>query len=93
MLLLDEPTAALDLGYQFEIAALLRRLNRERGTTMMVSTHDLNLAAALCDEIVLLKQGGVIAQGATDDDADRRQHPAAVRRRRRRAVPLRAPVI
>ena len=70
MLLLDEPTAALDLGYQFEIAALLRRLNAERGTTMIVSTHDLNLAAALCERIVLLKQGRVLAQGPTRRDAD-----------------------
>jgi iron complex transport system ATP-binding protein len=64
-LLLDEPTAALDLRYQFEIAALLRSLNTGRGVTMVVSTHDLNLAAALCDRVVLLKQGRVIAQGAT----------------------------
>jgi iron complex transport system ATP-binding protein len=67
MLLLDEPTAALDLAYQFEIAALLRRLNRERGTTMLVSTHDLNLAAAMCDRIVLLKEGRVLAQGNTSE--------------------------
>jgi iron complex transport system ATP-binding protein len=67
MLLLDEPTAALDLGYQFEIAALLRGLNRERRTTMIVSTHDLNLVATLCDEIVLLKEGRVVAQGHTRD--------------------------
>ena len=67
MLLLDEPTAALDLRYQFEIAALLRRLNSERGTTLIVSTHDLNLAAALCGRVVLLKQGRVLAQGATND--------------------------
>jgi|KBSSwiStaDraftv2_1062776.scaffolds.fasta_scaffold389348_2 iron complex transport system ATP-binding protein len=67
MLLLDEPTAALDLGYQFEIAALLRRLNAERGTTMIVSTHDLNLAAAICEHIVLLKGGRVLAHGATRD--------------------------
>jgi iron complex transport system ATP-binding protein len=67
MLLLDEPTAALDLGYQFEIASLLRRLNAERGTTMIVSTHDLNLAAALCERIVLLKQGRVLAHGLTKD--------------------------
>ncbi len=67
MLLLDEPTAALDLGYQLEITALLRRLNMERGTTMIVSTHDLNLAAALCERIVLLKEGRVIAQGSTKD--------------------------
>ena len=67
MLLLDEPTAALDLGYQFEIAALLRRLNAERRTTMIVSTHDLNLAAALCEQIVLLKAGRVLARGATKE--------------------------
>ena len=66
-LLLDEPTASLDLGYQFEIALLLGRLNRERGATMIVSTHDLNLAAALCGEIALLKQGRVLAQGSTAD--------------------------
>jgi iron complex transport system ATP-binding protein len=66
LLLLDEPTAALDLGYQFEIAALLRRLNAERRTTMIVSTHDLNFAAALCGHVVLLKQGRVIADGPTD---------------------------
>jgi iron complex transport system ATP-binding protein len=65
VLLLDEPTAALDLGFQIEIAALLRRLNRERATTMVLSTHDLNLAAALCDRIVLLKDGRVFTAGTT----------------------------
>jgi iron complex transport system ATP-binding protein len=65
VLLLDEPTAALDLRYQFEIAELLQRLNADRGTTMIVSTHDLNLAAALCRQIVLLKEGRVVARGPT----------------------------
>ena len=90
VLLLDEPTAALDLGYQFEITALLRRLNAERGTTMIVSTHDLNLAAALCERVVLLKQGRVVAHGETEAtltaenirllyevDADVQFHPLA----------------
>ena len=67
VLLLDEPTASLDLGYQFEVASLLQRLNRERGTTMVVSTHDLNLAAALCARVVLLKEGRVLAQGPTTE--------------------------
>jgi len=67
LLLLDEPTTALDVGYQFEIAALLKRLNRDHGTTMLVSTHDLNLAAAFCERVVLLKSGAVIAQGPTAD--------------------------
>jgi iron complex transport system ATP-binding protein len=65
-MLLDEPTASLDIGYQLEIAALLVRLNRERGTTMVVSTHDLNLAASVCSELVLIRQGRVLAQGAVD---------------------------
>ena len=47
--------------------SLLRRLNAERGTTMIVSTHDLNLAAALCEQMVLLKEGRVVAQGPTAD--------------------------
>jgi iron complex transport system ATP-binding protein len=67
LLLLDEPTTALDVGYQFEIAALLKRLNRDHGTTMLVSTHDLNLAAAFCERVVLLKSGSVIAEGPTAD--------------------------
>ena len=65
VLLLDEPTAALDLAYQFEIAALLRGLNGSRGTTMVVSTHDLNFAAALCSHVVMLRQGRVAADGPT----------------------------
>ena len=67
ILLLDEPTTALDVGYQFEIAALLKRLNTEQRTTMVVSTHDLNLAATLCQRVVLLKSGSVIAYGPTAD--------------------------
>jgi ABC-type cobalamin/Fe3+-siderophores transport system ATPase subunit len=65
LLLLDEPTTALDVGYQFEIATLLKRLNAAHGTTMIVSTHDLNLAASLCERVVLLKSGCVVAHGVT----------------------------
>ncbi len=65
VLLLDEPTTALDVGFQFEIASLLTRLNRDHGTTMVVSTHDLNLAAMICTELVLLKSGRLLARGAT----------------------------
>ena len=65
VLLLDEPTASLDLAYQLEVASLLSRLNRERGVTMVLATHDLNLAASLCDSLVLLRSGRVLAQGPT----------------------------
>jgi iron complex transport system ATP-binding protein len=65
ILLLDEPTASLDLGYQLEVASLVTRLNRERGVTIVVSTHDLNLAAAICSQLVMLRDGQVIAAGET----------------------------
>ena len=67
ILLLDEPTAALDLGYQLEIAALLRDLQRRTPISIVVSTHDLNFAAGLCRTLVLLKEGAVLASGATAD--------------------------
>jgi iron complex transport system ATP-binding protein len=67
ILLLDEPTASLDLGYQLEVGALLTRLNRERGVTMVLATHDLNLAAALCDTVITMRGGMVLAQGQTRD--------------------------
>ena len=67
VLLLDEPTASLDLGYQLEMASLLRRLNRERGVTMVMATHDLNLAASMCDTLVLMRDGRVL--GARPDRA------------------------
>ena len=65
LMLLDEPTASLDLAYQIEVAALLRRLNASHAVTMVICTHDLNLAAALCDEVVLLRDGAVLAHGPT----------------------------
>jgi len=67
VLLLDEPTASLDLGYQLDVASLLSELNRERGVTMLLATHDLNLAASVCDRLILLREGRVIAQGKTTD--------------------------
>ncbi len=67
VLLLDEPTAALDLAYQLELAELLRQRQRLVPLTIAVSTHDLNFAANLCRTLVLLKEGRVLAAGATDD--------------------------
>jgi iron complex transport system ATP-binding protein len=66
-LLLDEPTASLDLGYQLEVIGLLRQLHRDRQLGIVVSIHDLNLAAAFCDRLVLLRDGRVLADGPTRD--------------------------
>jgi iron complex transport system ATP-binding protein len=65
LLLLDEPTASLDVGHQLEVAALLSRLNREQRVTMVLSTHDLNFAASLCRRLVLLRGGRTLACGPT----------------------------
>lgn len=65
VLLLDEPTASLDLAYQMEVASLLRRLNHDRDVSMVLATHDLNLAASLCDSLVLVRSGRVLAHGPT----------------------------
>ena len=67
ILLLDEPTAALDLKYQLGIAALLQSLHAERGLTIVVSTHDLAFAARVCRTLVMLKDGRVLASGALED--------------------------
>jgi len=66
LLVLDEPTAHLDLRYQVEAAALLRRLNRERGMTVLLVSHDLNLAAEVCDRLLLLNGGRPAAIGAPE---------------------------
>jgi len=65
ILLLDEPTAALDLAYQLEVATLLRDLQRRTPIAIVISTHDLNFAAGLCRTLVLLKEGRVLAAGPT----------------------------
>jgi iron complex transport system ATP-binding protein len=67
LLLLDEPTASLDIGHQLEVQMLLQELNAGQGVTMLLSTHDLNLAAALCRRLVLLKDGRVLASGPTEE--------------------------
>ena len=65
-LLLDEPTASLDLGYQLEVASLLRQLHEDRRVAIVISTHDLGLAGTLCDSLMLIREGLVIANGPTD---------------------------
>jgi iron complex transport system ATP-binding protein len=57
LLLLDEPTTGLDMRHQWEVLELLRRVNRERGTTMIVVLHDLEQAAHLADRLAVFYRG------------------------------------
>jgi iron complex transport system ATP-binding protein len=63
ILLLDEPMAFLDINHQIDICALIRRLNRERALTVVLVSHDLNVASQLCDRLVMLKEGQVCQVG------------------------------
>ncbi len=92
VILLDEPTAHLDLRYQSDLLTLARDLAHGQDKAVLAVLHDVNLAAAFCDILVLLREGRVIAQGTPDEvltpallaeayDADVwvRRHPATGR--------------
>ncbi|WP_456698624.1 ABC transporter ATP-binding protein [Aeromicrobium sp. P5_D10] len=65
LLLLDEPTTYLDLAHQVEVLDLVARLNRDRGRTVVMVLHDLNLAARYADVIVVMHRGRVVAEGSS----------------------------
>ena len=71
VLLLDEPTTHLDLGHVVAILELVLRLAREGGTAVMAVFHDLNLASAFCDRLVVLDRGRVIAEGRPEEVVSR----------------------
>jgi iron complex transport system ATP-binding protein len=63
ILLLDEPTTFLDIGHQLEVLELVRRLNQERGMTIVMVLHDLNQAARYADRMVVMAAGRIVADG------------------------------
>ena len=67
LLVLDEPTAHLDLRYQAECVALVRRLHRDEGLGILLVSHDLNLAAEVSDRLLLLAGGSVVKIGAPEE--------------------------
>lgn len=66
-LLLDEPTAALDIAHQIEVLSLVRKLCHEKGLSVVIVLHDINMAARFCDRIHALKGGKVVASGPALD--------------------------
>ncbi|GLB64565.1 iron-dicitrate ABC transporter ATP-binding protein [Dietzia sp. NCCP-2495] len=67
LLLLDEPTTFLDVAHQVEVLDLLVDLNRDRGTTIVMVLHDLNLAARYADHLVAIADGRVHSAGPPDE--------------------------
>ena len=75
LLLADEPTTALDVTIQAQILDLMRRINRDHGTAIILVTHDLGLAAEFCDTIAVMYAGRIVEQGPVDDVVGDPQHP------------------
>ncbi len=77
LLLADEPTTALDVTVQAQIMALLRRINQERGTAIILVTHNLGLAAEFCQRLAVMYAGRMVETGPTDQVVEMSAHPYA----------------
>lgn len=75
LLLADEPTTALDVTTQSAVMALIDRLRRERGMAMVFVTHDLELAAAVCDTIHVMYAGRIVEKVPASELHERSRHP------------------
>mgnify|MGYP001059530672 FL=1 len=75
ILLADEPTTALDVTIQAQILDLMRQINRDHGTSIILVTHDLAVAAEFCDRIAVMYAGRIVESGATEEVLFRPRHP------------------
>ena len=66
VMLLDEPTTALDIKYQLEILNILQRLNRDDGMTLILAMHDLQMASKYCRRLILINKGQIVKDGTPD---------------------------
>ncbi len=67
VLLLDEPTANLDVKHQLGVTRLLKRVSQEKGVTVIMICHDLNIAAKYSDRIIMMSEGSVYASGTPEE--------------------------
>ena len=75
LLLADEPTTALDVTIQAQIMDLLDKINRERGTSIVLVTHNLGLVAEFCENIIVMYAGWVMERGSIDEVITDPKHP------------------
>ena len=78
VLVADEPTTALDVTVQAQIIDLLRELQRDNGTAIVMITHDLGVVAGLCDQVIVLYGGRVMEQGSVEAIFYQPTHPYTV---------------
>jgi len=75
LLVLDEPTSALDVTIQKQVLGLLQKLQRERGLSYLLITHDVDVIRAMAHEVMVMKDGDVLEAGSLDEVLDSPRHP------------------
>jgi len=75
VLIADEPTTALDVTTQAQVLALMRGIQRRRGTALLFVTHDFGVVAEIADRVAVLQRGVLVEQGAADEVLNRPAHP------------------
>ena len=75
LILADEPTTALDVTIQAQIMSLMHQINREHGTSIILVTHNLGLAAEFCHSLVVMYAGSVVERGGVDEVIENPKHP------------------
>lgn len=75
VIVLDEPTSALDVTIQKQVLGLLQRLQRERGLSYLLITHDVDVVAAMAHELIVMKSGEVVEAGSAEQVLRRPSHP------------------
>jgi oligopeptide/dipeptide ABC transporter ATP-binding protein len=75
LIIADEPTTALDVTVQAQIIQLLKQLNKDLGTAILLITHNMALVASLCDRIVVMYAGRIVEEGSVEQIFENPQHP------------------
>ena len=75
LLIADEPTTALDVTIQAQILRLMKKMQKQFGTSIILITHDLGVVAGMCDRVIVMKEGEIVERNTTEKIFSSPQHP------------------